>query len=301
MRERDLLRHIQERSADLAGDALVAVGPGDDCAVIRDTAGAPILLTVDQLVGGRHFDAERTPLDLIARKAIARSVSDIAAMGGAPTCALATGCLPHDFADADALFDRMATWARHFGCPLIGGDIATSDGPIVLTCAALGACRAERAPVLRAEARPGDTVCVTGRLGGSLESGRHLTFDPRLAEGAALCEALADRLGAMMDISDGLGVDASRVAESSGVRLEIDGPRVPRHEGVADWRRAVSDGEDYELLFTVRAEADPTLLTLPGGTPVTVVGRVTEGAGCAILDERGDAHDAAALGWDHGS
>jgi thiamine-monophosphate kinase len=297
MRERDLLRHIYERSASLAGEGPILVGPGDDCAVIRDDAGTPILLTVDQLVGARHFHPDSTPLDLVARKAIARSVSDIAAMAGTPTCALATGMLPDAYPDADELFNHMASWARRFGCPLIGGDIAFGDGPLVLTCTVVGACRTPRGPVLRSEARPGDTVCVTGALGGSLESGRHLTFEPRLREAIALAEALAERLGAMMDLSDGLGIDASRIAEASGVRIEIEAGRVPRHPGVPDWRRAVSDGEDYELLFTVREGAP--IPRLPGETSVSVVGRVVEGAGCVIIDDRGEAHDAAALGWDH--
>jgi thiamine-monophosphate kinase len=301
MRERELLRHIYERSADLAGEGVIRVGPGDDCAVIRDSAGASLLLTVDQLVAGRHFDPERTPIDLVARKAIARSVSDIAAMAGTPICALATGAIPDCYAHADELFDRMATLARAFGCPLIGGDIAGADGPMVLTCTIVGVCRTTRGPVLRADARPGDLVCVTGRLGGSLESGRHLTFEPRVAEAVALSESLADRLGAMMDLSDGLGIDASRLAAASGVRLEIEAGRVPRHEGVADWRRAASDGEDYELLFTVRDRAGVERLELPRGTPLSVIGRVTEGAGCVIIDERGHEHDGADLGWDHGA
>ena len=297
MREQDLLRHIYGRSADLAGAGGVVVGPGDDGAVI-DVGGERLILTVDQLVAGRHYD-KSTPLDLVARKAIARSVSDIAAMGGRPTHALATGCLPPGFTEADHLFDRMAAWARDFGCPLIGGDIASAPGPLLLTVTVLGTCHPTRGPVLRSGARPGDILCVTGALGGSFDSGRHLTFDPRLDEAAALCDILGESLGALMDISDGLGIDAGRIASASGVRLEIDSARIPRHQDVPDWRRAAADGEDYELLFTVRDPSAVEALTLPHATPITIIGRVVPGDGCVIIDEAGAAHDASALGWDH--
>lgn len=300
MRERDLLRHIYERSADLTEAAGILTGPGDDCAVIR-SPDAPLLLTVDQLVGRRHFDPDTTPLDLIARKVVARSISDIAAMGGTPSCALATGCLPDSFEDADELFDRMAAWARHFHCPLVGGDIAATDGPLVLTCASIGIAHASRGPVLRSQAQPGDTVCVTGRLGGSLETGHHLHFEPRVAEAAALCGTLADRLGAMIDLSDGLGIDASRVAEASRVRIEIDAAQIPLNDSIQDWRQAASDGEDYELLFTVCGDADLAGVALPSATPITEIGRVVKGEGCVIIDTNRQTHDAAQLGWDHGT
>lgn len=297
MREQELLRHIYQRSADLTDVNDIVVGPGDDAAVIN-VGGELLILTVDQLVAGRHYE-EATPLDLVARKAIARSVSDIAAMGGRPTYALATACLPPGFAEANQLFDRMAAWARHFGCPLIGGDIASAPGPLALTVTVLGRCHARRGPALRSDAHAGDTLCVTGRLGDSVESGRHLRFEPRLDEAAALCDQLADKLGALMDVSDGLGIDAGRIAEASGVRLEIEAARIPLSEGVSEWRRAASDGEDYELLFAVRDPGALDSLELPNGTPVTVIGRVVDGEGCIIIDESGAAHDGTALGWDH--
>jgi thiamine-monophosphate kinase len=297
VREQDLLQHIYERSADLTGAGDVIVGPGDDAAVIR-VGDQQLILTVDQLVAGRHYE-ESTPLDLVARKSIARSVSDIAAMGGRSTHALATGCLPPGFTQADHLFDRMASWARHFGCPLIGGDIAAAPGPLMLTVTVLGTCHPTRGPVLRSGARPGDTLCVTGRLGGAIESGHHLRFDPRIDEAGALCDALDGNLGALMDVSDGLGIDAGRIASASSVRLEINAVRIPLREGVTDWRRAASDGEDYELLFTVRDPSALASLRLPHATSITVIGRAVAGEGCVITDETGAAHDASSLGWDH--
>lgn len=296
MRESELLEHIYARS--LAAGGSVIVGPGDDTAVVR-VGDADLLLTVDQLISGRHFPAV-TPIDLIARKAIARAVSDIAAMGGTPISALAAAALPDDFTEADALFDAMQRWAEHFQCPLVGGDIAVvaASAPLALTVTIIGTAHETRGPVLRSTARVGDDVFVTGRLGGSLGSGRHLRFTPRLAEGRWLCDALGDRLHAMIDLSDGLGIDAGRVAKASGVRIELDADALPMHADVADWRRAIGDGEDYELCFT--AEGSVPASCEETGTPMTRVGRVVAGEGCVI---HADATiiDASTTGWDHGS
>lgn len=309
MNESRLLAHIYARSADLsAAYPHVAVGPGDDCAVIRDPSGAQLLLKVDQLIAGRHFEPfPRTPIDLIGRKSIARAVSDIAAMAGTPTAALAGACVPEAlFSRADHLFDAMHRWARHWGCPLIGGDISATDGPLTLAITVIGTPHPRRGPVLRSGARPGDLLCVTGRLGGSVDAatggGRHLTFDPRLAEARALADLLGDRLHAMMDLSDGLGIDAARLAAASGCRVEVQEAALPRHAGVHSWREAAGDGEDYELLFAV----DPACALPPvcpgSATPITVIGRILppgEGPPCVIAI--GDARvDISAVGFQHG-
>ena len=120
----------------MAGASLL-VGPGDDCAVIETPGGDRLLLTVDQLIEGTHYDPG-TDLDLVTRKAVARSVSDIAAMGGVPTWSLGTGILPTGFTRGDELFETMSKWALGFGCPLIGGDIASGDGPLSLTVTVCG-------------------------------------------------------------------------------------------------------------------------------------------------------------------
>ncbi len=307
-KETELLGHIFARSAGLHKTfEHVLVGPGDDCAVVRHGAHT-VLLTVDHLVERCHYEPS-TPVDLIARKSIGRSVSDIAAMGGTPDWALATALLPHDATqiDPDELFDRMAHWASHWNCPLVGGDIATAApgpegdaSPLVLTVTVGGSPHQARGPVLRTEARPGDDVYVTGRLGGSLASERHLRVQPRVAEGVALCEALGDELGAMLDVSDGLGLDASRIARASGVRIELDAARVPTHEG-CDWRAALGDGEDYELCFTARPDTTVPDALGPDDTPVTRIGRVLTGAGCIVRTPDGAEHDASDMGWLHGT
>ncbi|HVZ94218.1 MAG TPA: thiamine-phosphate kinase [Phycisphaerales bacterium] len=301
MRESELLRHIYRRSDGLDAGGPIVIGPGDDCAAIRTGAGLS-LVTVDQLVEGRHFTPD-TPIDLVARKAVARSASDIAAMGGTPIAGFAAACLPAGYTNADELFDRMAHWAQVMGCPLAGGDIAMlgggQPGPLVLGVTVIGSAHPVRGPVRRSDAHAGDDVYVTGRLGGSFRSGRHLTFTPRVKEGTWLCGSLEGHLGAMIDLSDGAGRDAARVAEMSRVRIELEASLLPMNDGVSDWRSALGDGEDYELLFTVR----------PGGvlpekgpgtdTQFTRIGRVTEGAGCFVRTRDGEMVNVAEIGWDH--
>ncbi|MEO0715721.1 MAG: thiamine-phosphate kinase [Planctomycetota bacterium] len=296
MRERELLAHIYERSKALADAHGVRVGPGDDAAVLEPPR-HPIAVTVDQLIEGKHFE-RGTPVDLIARKAVGRSVSDAAAMVARPWTALATAAVPPHFDEANALFDAMARWSRAWGAPIVGGDIASTTGPLTLTVTVLATCETGPGPALRRNAKPGDGVYVTGRLGGSFASGRHLHVVPRVAEAIYLGRTLSDRLGAMIDISDGLGLDGGRVAEASGVAIAIDAERLPLHFD-ADWRGALADGEDYELMFTARGAVSRIV---PGlGTPISRIGEVTAGSGCGVRTPTGETIDASDLGFEHRS
>lgn len=334
MRESELLSHIYERSRGLiAPGAKVIVGPGDDCAVVdvsvqTETNAARanssiafanhLLLKVDQVVEGRHFTSD-APIDLIARKAIARAISDIAAMGGSPMVSLCGAILPANYAHANELFDATARWAMHFGAPLVGGDISMLTGnasstppqspskkqaPLILCVTIVGRVHATRGPVLRSAARAGDGVYLTGNLGNSFASGRHLTFEPRLCEGQWLCDTLGERLHAMMDISDGLGRDAGRLALASNASIEIDATAIPRSAGCPSWQHAASEGEDYELLFT--ASGDVPSVCPATGTTITRVGNVgsviateSHGAG-ALIRDGSHVQKADDLGWDHG-
>ncbi len=301
MNESDLHDHIYARSGALAlGAGQLLVGPGDDCAVTRTTSGDLQLLTVDQLVQGRHFEPG-TDIDLIARKAIARSVSDIAAMGGQPAWSLGTGVLPKGYAHANALFDAMHRWANHWHCPLIGGDIAShssTDHPLTLTVTVGGSMPSGSMPVLRSGARPGDLLYVTGQIGGSFESGWHLRFEPRVEVGQWASRTNAH---AMMDLSDGLGRDANRIAVASGVRIELDATKLPISHHCAGWQQAVSEGEDYELLIALGPEHDI------GDCPMQLLGPIGRVVGCEedqspramVIDPHGKAHDASSMGWDH--
>lgn len=300
MRENQLLSHIYRRSADLSGSfAQVVVGPGDDCAVVRTPAES--LLKVDQVIEGRHF-VRGTPIDLIARKAIARPVSDVAAMAGRPLAALASASIPESFAQADALFDACAAWARRFGCPLVGGDISATPAPVLsLSISVLGFPHSRRGAVLRSGARPGDSLWVTGELGGSFGPdglGRHLTFEPRVEEASWLADTLGPSLAAMLDVSDGLGMDAGRLASASGVGVRIEREKVPVASGANGWVAALGDGEDYELLFCVRG-VDRLPETTPGGTRLTKIGTVIEGSACRLVWNGGEV-DVAQIGFEHG-
>lgn len=299
MQESSLHDHIYARSVGLAAGPgwTVVVGPGDDCAVLRSAGADLLLLTVDQLVEARHY-TPGTDLDRIARKAIARSVSDIAAMGGSPAWATATGVLPKNYPDADALFDAMARWANHWRCPLVGGDIAShgsTDHPLTLTVTVGGSVPAGHHPVLRSGARPGDRLWLTGPVGGSFASARHLTFEPRIEQGL-LASRDGSGVSAMIDLSDGLGRDADRIARASGVVIEIDAHAVPLHPGVADWRTGAGEGEDYELL--IAAPSKPHIPGLLG--PLGTVRAATGGEPPGAHFREGDArHPARDLGWDH--
>lgn len=293
MRERELLQRIAERSAKLANEHdNVLVGPGDDCAVIAAHP-HPLLLTTDHLVQHRHFD-DALPLELIARKAILRSVSDIAAMAGTPSWALATALLPVGYEHANELFDHMARFAREFGCPLVGGDIATLPpgvpGPISLTITVGG--HAPK-PILRSGARVGDHVYVTGPLGGSLVNHRHALATPRIE----VAQHLAGSIHAMIDLSDGLGIDSGRVARASNVRIELDATTIPIHPDAGGLDAALSDGEDYELLFT----APPGAL-IPDS--ITRIGRVVGVGGghpaAILVTPDGGERDVSAQGFEHG-
>lgn len=301
MRESDLLSHLRALGSHLlAGRSGVAVGPGDDCALVHAPSGS-LLLKADQVVQGRHFSHD-TPADLVARKALARPLSDIAAKGGRPLWALAAVVFPAHTPGprATLLADAVHRWGLHWSCPVVGGDIAThadAASPLTLCVSIVGSANPRRTP-LRSDALPGDGVYVTGQLGGSLGSQRHLTFEPRLAEGAWLVDHLADSLGAMMDISDGLGRDAARIAGASGVRLRLDHARLPLHADAGGWRAGASDGEDHELLFTARAGAVVPPACPLTGVAITRIGVCERGEGCTISTPGGEI-DASGMGWDH--
>lgn len=306
--EESLLREIYARSAGLtARFPQVLVGPGSDCAAVAAGTG-PVILKVDQLVEGRHcLPRPRTTPDQMARKAVARVVSDIAAAGGVPIAGLCAAALPRGDAGASALFEAVKRWAEHFGMPLVGGDIASHDGPgAILSVTGVGAAHPVRGVVTRSGARPGDFVYVTGALGGSFERatglGRHLTFEPRLREAAWLCDTLGAGLRAMMDLSDGLGRDAGRMARASGVRIELEAKAIPLHEGVSGWESAAGDGEDYELLVVVDGAAAALPHCCPvTRTPLTRIGcvREAEGRPTAEMVVGGRRIDVSELGYAH--
>lgn len=295
-----LLAHIAAQAQREAG---VLVGPGDDAAVVALPDGRQLLLSVDQLVEGRHYDPSRCSPEQIAHKAVARAVSDIAAMAGKPLwCLVAAALSPSVQQDeAQALVDAARRAALTLGCPLVGGDVALTEGPTTLTATVVG--EAVGRPALRSGARPGQGVYVTGAVGAALETGWHLDFQPRVAEAQELAAALGEALGAMIDVSDGLGKDAARVARASGAQIVLEAAALPlRDAALCDWRGALASGEDYELLFT--ASSPPPAEVGPQATPVARIGHVAPQGEpgepwCVVRTPRGGRLDAGELGWEH--
>ena len=253
MGELEILSRLTRR---LPGRGDVIVGAGDDCAVVRPPARKPgdLLLKSDPVVEGVHFKPD-TPARDVGRKALARVLSDIAAMGGTPLWVLVNLVAPGNtpWARVEGIRRGFARLARRHGVAWAGGDI--SAGPVLeLHVFCVG--RAPRGKsVLRSGAKPGDAIYVTGTLGGSI-LGKHLRFEPRLAQGQWL--SAEHWASAMLDLSDGLAIDLPRLARASRCGAEIWPDRFPisqalRKSGCGRQliKHALGDGEDYELLFTV--------------------------------------------------
>jgi thiamine-monophosphate kinase len=235
----------------------VVLGAGDDCALVESgKPGLLNLLKTDCLVEGIHFAKNSRP-ELVGWKAMARPLSDFAAMSGLPRFALVTLIVPatKDVSWVKRLYRGIEKAARKFEVAVVGGETSNIKGPAVISISVTGLVETKRW-VGRAGGKPGDDLFVTGRLGGSLR-GRHLTFVPRIAESRWLTKHF--RIHAMMDLSDGLGSDLPRLARASRVGFELDEKALPLNRGCTI-RQAISDGEDYELLFATSPHHSARLL-----------------------------------------
>jgi len=313
MRELELLSHIYGSNPNLPPD--VTIPPGDDMGAVS-IGGSTVLVTVDQLADGVHFDLVNTEINKIGRKAVTRNLSDVAAMAAKPVGAVAAACLPKGFGEAraKALFDAMHATANSFNCPLIGGDISVWDQKLIVTVT-IFAEPAGIEPVLRSGAKAGDTIYVTGHLGGSLITlddrqgyTHHLDFTPRIDLARTLALSSATRPHAMIDLSDGLGLDLVRICEQSGVNAHINADQLPisdaasaaaKHSSRPAWQHTLGDGEDYELCFTAPSDSLPDQID---GIPITSIGHVADqrsGPRVALQLADGTLADAADFGWEH--
>lgn len=250
------------------------VGPGDDCAVVVGNAQYDFLLKTDVVVEDVHFERGTHP-ELIGRKALARCISDIAAMGGLPRHALVT-VLVHRERSAELLsgvYAGLNRLAAEFGISVAGGETSSLPVDLLVINVALTGMVERGCAVLRSGARPGDIICVTGTLGGSYPGEGHLRFTPRV-DVARRLPAESLRPSAMMDLSDGLGTDLPRLAAASHCGFEVDMERLPCTPGCSP-QRAVSDGEDYELLMTFSPDVFARLREHDFGVPITAIGRMT--------------------------
>lgn len=255
---------------------------GDDCAVLpQPGSGFDLVLTTDPLVENMHFTADAAP-ESVGHKAASRVLSDFAAMGSEPQYLLINVVAPpeQDFETLEKIYAGITAVCDEFGAEIVGGDLAQGS-VLELHVFGVGRVPAGKA-LLRSGAKPGDFICVSGPLGGSFDSGKHLTFTPRVREGQWLRESGC--VSSMMDISDGLATDLRHILKASRVGAAIDGAAVPANGSLEG---ALFDGEDFELLFTVasdRADAfDVQCLTF-FGQKFARIGRITDQPETMLLD-----------------
>ncbi len=317
---------ITSLTQSLPTNETVVAGAGDDCAVLD--LGIPdklILFKTDAVVEGIHFTRE-TPPEKIGHKALARCLSDIAAMAGSPTAALVTIALPKDFdaAFVAKMYVGLNALAEKFQVAVVGGETTTNPGRILISIALLGVVpRGQQ--VMRSGAKAGDAIFVTGELGGSL-AGKHLDFEPRIVEARWLAGHF--HIHAMLDLSDGLAGDLRHIVNAGKVGAEILKPALPisraaklrargrAHELPADFSlpgspepshkpaalAALTDGEDFELLFTIASKDAVKLLDawkkkFPQ-LKLSCIGKIIAGEGVLLRDRTG-IQQLHAHGYEH--
>jgi thiamine-monophosphate kinase len=282
----------------------VEVGIGHDAAVVRSPKGDGLVLKCDQTIEDVHFVRSEQPLGLVGRKALARVLSDLGAVGARPVACLCALAIPENVSEPEvrALFDGMLALAQRDGVSLVGGDLSRTHGGIALDVSALGFLEG-RSAMLRAGAQPGDVLAVTGPLGGSRE-GWHLRFEPRWREGIALAESGA--VHAAIDLSDGLARDLHHVCRASRVGARVELATLPLRP-LADGRsasvgQALQDGEDFELLLAIAPRRFEEVARLPAlaSVRVTRIGVVTAAeAGIKAVDATGNVTDLPLGGYQH--
>ena len=319
----------------------VVLGIGDDTAILDPPAGERLLLTTDSLVEGVHFARRWMPPRFLGRKAVAVNASDVAAMGGQPLAVLLSLAVPPE-SDVEALWQLVGgvhERARELGMNLVGGNLASSPGGILVDVTVVGATVRKRA-LLRSGAGAGDGIYLSGKIGAALtglnlleqgavlapgggimvpESLRggpialaeaciraHIDPEPRVALGRELNRR---RLAtACIDVSDGLALDLHRLCRASGVGARIEETSLPLSPGLLAWERAwkrdptlsgVSGGEDYELLFTSGSEEKLRRFLEGLDLYVTRIGETTRGESVEIVGRDGVVRPLSPSGWDH--
>jgi thiamine-monophosphate kinase len=324
-----------ERLLEILGPAARVGGrtaAGDDVAVIEGPAGEPWAWTADTLVEGVHFRFDWLDPEAVGHRALAASLSDIAAAIAEPVGVLVTAAGSRATFEArlEGVYAGLEGLASRTSCPVLGGDLSRSDGPLHLTVTALGRCR-RGTPPGRAGAEPGDDVWVTGALGAPAAAVELLARagedpdrlaaarahpavrrlarpEPRLHEIAWLAERAP--LHALIDVSDGISGDLGHIADKSGVRIAIETGMLPVHVDALDaaasigvdagpW--ALHGGEEFEIAACAPAgSVDPHVDAFEArfGIPLTRIGSVEEGRGLVGRGDRGE-EPIAPGGWDH--
>ena len=291
---------IDRLTRSLPTNKSVVVGPGDDCAVLD--MGIPdrlLLFKTDAIVEGIHFTSPAPP-EKIGHKALARCLSDIAAMAGMPTAAVITIALPpkFDLGYVEGIYAGISAVAEKYEVAIVGGETTTNPERLLISIALIGWVARGKA-VLRSGAKAGDALFVTGELGGSI-GGRHLEFEPRLKEASWLAEHFD--IHAMIDVSDGLTGDLRHILKASDVGAELLASVIPisrEAKRVAKGHQsakpalmaALTDGEDFELLFAISSrDAVPLLDEWKKQFPklrLSCIGKIISGNGITIRSKDG--------------
>jgi thiamine-monophosphate kinase len=334
--EFDFINRLRQRvaSSGVSHPSSLIAGIGDDAAVIRTLAGKDTVVTTDLLVEDIDFRRAAAPAHLLGHKALAVSLSDIAAMGARPRWALMSIGVPQDVWNSDFvdnLYDGILELAQRYDVRIIGGDISRTPEKIVIDSIVVGEC-SPGFSVFRSGAKPGDQLFVTGTLGGaaaglrlinrgahwpeqistadshSLERllVRHLRPEPRVGWGLVLGQ---ERLAsALIDVSDGLSSDLAHLCKESGVGSLVESSEIPIDSFVAELcgRRALDPlmlalhgGEDFELLFAVRPENVARLPRRVDGVSVTHIGEIKENSEGIKISEGSREWQLDPGGWEH--
>lgn len=317
--EQGLIERIRRRIGPKSED--IVVGIGDDACAVKAYSALLTLITTDAFVEGNHFDLSYFSFKEVGMKSMAASISDVAAMGGVPRYCVISLLSPPKISveDVDGILDGIEESCDGYGVELVGGDVVGSAN-LAISVTVIGEVETENV-ALRSGARPGDSIFVTGDLGTS-EAGRlvlsrgieleedvrayivrrHLSPTPRVKESRELVQNQS--IHSMIDVSDGLSIDAGHIAQESGVKLVIAEESIPicpqvhtvaGASSMAAIDMALYGGEDFELLFTA-AEFD---LKEIGGTPITRVGQVKEGAGVFLVSADGTETQLLPKGFKH--
>lgn len=258
----------------------LVVGAGDDCAVCHlPGTGSDQVFTTDPVIEGVHFKLHEDP-ERIGNKAVGRVLSDIAAMGAQPQWILVNVVAPAEleYQVLENIYRGMGALCERFGAVIIGGDVA-KGAALELHVFGSGLLP-EGSGLLRSGANTGDDILVTGPLGNSLASGRHLDFVPRVAEGIFLRET--GLVSAMMDVSDGLATDLRHILKQSGVGARLDPLAIPKNGSL---KQALFDGEDFELVLTSSHASElKKLWNERFDSDLTVIGEITADAGVLRVD-----------------
>lgn len=315
MGELELIQQIRARVRTRRNSSL-ALGIGDDCAVLRPLRGHELLVTTDFSLEGKHFRRNWHPPRSVGHRALARGLSDLAAMGARPLAAFLSLALPREMAAkragrrwVEGFLSGLLNLADAHQVPLAGGDTSESPSGLVLADIVLVGSAPSGRSLRRSGGRPEDLIYVTGSLGGAAaelaalaQSARwpraqghpHLYPQPRVRVGM---ELVRRRLGAAaIDLSDGLSTDLHHLCAESGVGAEVCESSLPVSPE-ATLAQAIHGGEDYELLFAAR----PTV-RMPrsiAGVPITAIGRLTRKRQVELVDENGKHRLLPPQGWEH--